>query len=49
MENIIACVRIKPILCDENDEIACEKFEENSVLNTKTNEKLDFGIKLNLM
>ena len=44
MENIIACIRIKPLSAEENDEVACEKFEENSVLNTKTNEKLDFGI-----
>ena len=46
MENIIACVRIKPVSFDENDELVCGKFEENSVLNTKNNERYDFGIKL---
>ena len=44
MENIKACIRIKPPSSDVLEEIVCTKFEENSVVNLKTNERFDFGI-----
>ena len=43
MESIKACIRIKPPTADIQEEIVCTKFEENSVVNLKTNEKFDFG------
>lgn len=41
-ENIISCVRIKPLPNNE-EEISCIKFEEKSVLLLKTKEKYNFG------
>ena len=43
MENIKACIRIKPLLSDCTEEVVCEKLGENSVLNIKSKEKFDFG------
>ena len=42
-ENIKACIRIKPVLEDNNEELMYNKFEEHSVINLKSNEKFDFG------
>lgn len=41
-ENIISCVRIKPLPNNEDD-VSCIKFEEKSVLLLKTKEKYNFG------
>jgi len=43
MENIISCIRIKPVLSPDSEEVVCEKVEEKSVLNLKTREVYNFG------
>jgi len=44
MENIVACVRIRPSPPGQNEEVVFDKFEEKSVINLKTRDKYDFGI-----
>ena len=43
MEYIRACIRIKPTLGNEDEEIICGKYDETSVVNYKTHEKYNFG------
>jgi len=43
MENIITCVRIRPLLQDQTEEVICQKYQEKSVINLKTQERYDFG------
>ena len=43
MENILACVRIKPVINKETDEKICGKLDEKSIIMFKTNEKYNFG------
>ena len=47
-ENINACIRIKPLLNNENEKI-CYKAKNNSVFLTKTKETYKFGINLLFM
>lgn len=43
MENIKACIRIKPILTKSEEEVICGKYGENAVINYKTQEVYSFG------
>jgi len=43
MENIITCIRIRPILQDQTEEIVFDKYPEKSVINLKTQERYEFG------
>lgn len=42
LENIISCVRIKPLI-NKDEEVSCTKYDERSVLLLKANEKYNFG------
>ena len=43
MENIKACIRIKPLLGNSEEDIICGKYDETSVINYRTNEMYSFG------
>lgn len=42
MENIKACIRIKPVL-DHEHEITCDKYDDTTVINYRTKTTYSFG------